>query len=46
MKEEIKHPEIYYILYTIEKQWKLIASVVKNILQTKIQALQKLNKTD
>ena len=45
MKEEIKHPETS-VEYTIEKQWKLIASVVKNILQTKIQALQKINKTD
>ena len=45
MKEEIKHPETS-VEYTTEKQWKLIASVVKNILQTKIQALQKLNKTD
>ena len=45
MKEEIKHTETS-MEYTIERQWKLIASVVKNMLQTKIQALQKVNKTD
>ena len=45
MKEEIKHTETS-VEYTMERQWKLIVSVVKNILQAKIQALQKVNKTD
>ena len=45
MKKEIKNAEIS-VEYNIKKQWKLNASVVKNILLTKIQALEKLNKTD
>ena len=32
--------------YAIQKQWKPITSVVKNILLTKIQALERLNKID
>ena len=45
MKEEIKNPEIS-VEYIIQKQWKLIASVVKNILQMKIQVSEKLSKID
>ena len=36
MKEEIKNPETSFE-YIIQKQWKPIVSVVKNILLTKIQ---------
>ena len=43
MKEEIKNREVYEE-YTIQKQWKPIVSVVKNILLTKIQVSEKLNK--
>ena len=45
MKKEIKNPEIS-VEYIIQKQWKRIASVAKNILQTKIQVLEKLNQID
>ena len=45
MKEEIKNPEIS-VEYIIQKQWKRIASVVKNILQMKIQVSEKLSKID
>ena len=45
MKEEIKNPEIS-VEYIIQKQWKRIASVVKNILQMKIQVSEKLSKMD
>ena len=43
-KEEI-NPEIY-VEYTIYKQWKPIVSVVRKIMMTKIQVLEKLNKID
>ena len=43
MKEGIKNPETS-VEYIIWKQWKPIASVVKNILLTKIQVSEKLNK--
>ena len=42
MKEEIKNPEVS-VEYIIQKQWKRIASVVKNILQMKIQVSEKLS---
>ena len=45
MKEEIKIPETS-VEYTIQKQWEGILLVVKNILQTKIQVSEKLNKID
>ena len=45
MKKEIKNPKIS-VEYIIQKQWKRIASVAKNILQTKIQVLEKLNQID
>ena len=51
MKKEIKTPKTsvhnvlkIYPLIIYKKQWKRIASVVKNILLTKIQVLEKLNK--
>ena len=43
MKEEIKNPETS-VEYSIQKQWKRIASVVENILLTKIQVYQKIIK--
>ena len=44
MKKEIKDPEssVEYIIKTMETY----VSVVKNILRTKIQMLEKLNKID
>ena len=45
MKKETKNPETS-TEYTIQKQWKTMVSVVKNILLTKIQVLGKLNKID
>ena len=45
MKKEIKNPEPS-VEDTIEKQWKPIVSVVKNILLTKILVSKKLNKID
>ena len=45
MKKEIKNPKIS-VEYIIQKQWKRFASVAKNILQTKIQVLEKLNQID
>ena len=41
MKEEIKNPETSFE-YIIQKQWKPIVSVVKNILLTKIQESKKI----
>ena len=46
MKEEIKKNPETSMEYIIWKQWKPIVSVVRKILQTKIQVLEKLNKTD
>ena len=45
IKKETKNPETS-AEYIIQKQWKLIVSVVKNILRTKIQMLDKLSKID
>ena len=45
MKNEIKNPESS-VEYIISKQWKPIVSVVKNILRTRIQMLEKLSKID
>ena len=45
MKKERRNPETS-VEYTIQKQKKPIASVVKNILLTKIQVSKKLNKID
>ena len=45
MEKEIGSPETS-VEYCIWKQWKPIVSVVKNILLTKIQAMEKPNKTD
>ena len=45
MKEEIKIPETA-VEYIIQKQWKLIVLVVKNVLLKKIQVSGKLNKID
>ena len=36
--------EMYWV--SCKKQWKYIGSLVKNILQTKTQVSEKLNKTD
>ena len=43
MKETIKNPE-NAVEYSIQKQWKRIASVVKKILRTEIRKSEKLNK--
>ena len=43
MEKEIKNLETS-VEYTIQKQWKHIVSVVKNMPQTKIQMLEKLSK--
>ena len=40
----IKTMEMYWV--SCKKQWKYIGSLVKNILQTKTQVSEKLNKTD
>ena len=45
MKEEIKNPKTS-VEYTIQKQWKPVVSVVRKMLKTKIQVLEKLNKID
>ena len=45
IKEEIENPETS-VEYIIQKQWKRIVSVVKNILQMKIQVLGKLTRVD
>ena len=45
IKEEIKNPEAS-VEDNIYKQWKPIVSVVRKILQTKIQLLEKLNIID
>ena len=45
MKEEIEIPETA-VEYIIQKQWKLIVLVVKNVLLKKIQVSGKLNKID
>ena len=45
MKEEIKNPETSKE-YIVQNQWKPIVSVVNNVLPTKIQASEKLNKID
>ena len=43
MKKEIKNSETS-VEYTIQKQWKGIALVVKNMLLTKIRVFEKLKK--
>ena len=45
MRWNKKNPE-NVIEYTIQKQWKLIVSVVRKILRTKTVMSEKLNKID
>ena len=45
MKQEIKNPK-NAVEYTMEKQWKLIMSLLKNIMVTKILVLKELDKID
>ena len=45
MKEEIKKSWDFYAIYC-QKQWKSIVLVTSQILKTKIQVLEKLNKMD
>ena len=45
LKRKFKNSE-NSVVYSVLKQWKCIVPLVKNIPLTKIQALEKLNKTD
>ena len=45
LKRKFKNSE-NSVVYSVLKQWKCIVTLVKNMPLTKIQALEKLNKTD